>query len=53
MSNKIEKLEWVAPMRFVPKNKPILDKYGRILIEEKKLKKPPSKHDIEKDYPKQ
>lgn len=43
----------IDPIRFIPKNKPVLDKYGRILIEVAKIKKSPSKNDIEKDYPSQ
>lgn len=47
------KLEPVEPLRFIPNNKPVMDKYGRILIEAMKIKKSPSRTDIEKNYPKQ
>jgi hypothetical protein len=53
LDNKKNILVPIEPPRFIPKNQPVLDKYGRILVEAAKVKKPPSKNDIEKDYPKQ
>lgn len=53
LDNKKNVLVPIDPIRFIPKNKPVLDKYGRILIGETRVKKPQSQNDIEKDYPKQ
>jgi len=46
-----EKAVLIEPARFVPKNQPVLDKFGRILVEAKKFKRELRDHSA--DYPRE